>query len=84
MTNAVDIRTRLDSSGRSHAVESEPCEGCGCLFDYAIDNPAIIWEAGPDIEPDCLDSMCDCHVVPTMGLTFRLHFQPAEHYRRSA
>lgn len=67
------VKTRRDSAGRWHIVASTPCEECGCPYDYSLDEPGIVWEAGGDIDPDCLDDMCDCHVVPVMGLVFKLN-----------
>jgi hypothetical protein len=65
--------TRQDIAGHWHAVEAAPCEQCGCPFDYSVDEPGVIWEAGASIAEGCVDDMCECHVTPIEGLIFALH-----------
>jgi hypothetical protein len=67
------ITDRKDARGKWHRAASTPCEACGCMSFYSVDHPGIVWEAGPDIEPECLDDMCECHVMPVMGQVFRLN-----------
>jgi hypothetical protein len=68
---------RRDVRGKWHRVESAPCEECGCPYDYSVDDPGVFWEAGSNLSEDCLDSMCDCHVMPVLGLPVSLHFASA-------
>jgi hypothetical protein len=70
---APNLTTKMDANGRWHTAASTPCEECGCLYFYSVDTPGTLWEAGPDIDDACLDDMCDCHVVPVMGVVFRLN-----------
>lgn len=67
---------RRDGNGRWHRVGSAPCEGCGCLYDYSIDELGIVWEAGPSTEADCSDPRCDCHVTPIVGSPFHVNVTP--------
>jgi hypothetical protein len=62
-----------DVAGRRHRVSSAPCEECGCSYWYSLDEPGLVWEAGTEVEDDCLDILCDCHLDPIMGLRFRIH-----------
>jgi hypothetical protein len=66
---------RQDTIGRMYRVGWTPCEACGCAYHYSIDEPGVIWEAGDEISADCIDSMCECHMDPVMGLPFELHFE---------
>jgi len=68
-----ELGVRVDTNGTWHTVASAPCEDCGCPYDFSLDTPGLVWEAGSNIDPDCLDDMCDCHVVPAMGQVFALH-----------
>jgi hypothetical protein len=70
---ATDTEMRQDSDHVWHLVATAPCEECGCPYAYSLDELGIVWEAGPNIEQDCLDDMCDCHVLPVAGLRFSLH-----------
>jgi hypothetical protein len=67
------LNTRQDSTGRWHIVRSTPCEECGCPYHYSIDEPGLVWEAGDEISAACTESMCDCHLNPLKGLTFKLN-----------
>lgn len=68
-----ELGVRQDAKGRWHTVAAKPCEDCGCPYDYSLDVPGIVWEAGANIDRECLDDMCDCHVVPVMGQVFLIH-----------
>jgi hypothetical protein len=70
----VSAPIRTDVGGRHHRVASSPCEECGCLFDYSLEEPGVIWEAGPDIGDECVNQLCVCHVLPSRGLPAGLHF----------
>ena len=72
-TTITEGPARLDTTGRLHRVRSAPCEECGCSYDYSIDEPGMLWEAGPAIEDGCLDPVCECHVIPVIGLPFHLN-----------
>jgi hypothetical protein len=67
---------RRDSQGVWHPIATAACEECGCPYDYSIDEPGLVWEAGEDISDECLDPVCDCHVIPVEGLRFRLNLVP--------
>ena len=54
-----------------HSVGSAPCEECRCLYDYSIDVPGVIWEAGSAIADTCMNEACECHLLPVEGLVFR-------------
>jgi hypothetical protein len=71
-----DVCPRQDSRGRWHDVGSAPCEECGCLYDYSIDDLGIIWDAGPAIGPECAHELCDCPVTPVMGIPFHITSHP--------
>ena len=71
------VATRRDVRGKWHRVGSAPCEECGCPYDYSLDDPGVFWEAGANTSGDCLDEMCDCHVMPVLGLPVKLHFASA-------
>ena len=68
------VFARKDAKGRWHAVATAPCEECGCPFDYSLDEPGLIWEAGSTVDGECLNDLCECHLMPIEGLTFRLNF----------
>jgi hypothetical protein len=68
-----ELGVRLDGGGRWHTVAAAPCEDCGCPYDFSLDTPGLVWEAGSNIEPECLDDMCDCHITPARGQVFVLH-----------
>jgi hypothetical protein len=70
-------RYRHDQRGWWHEVDSAPCDDCGCRYDYSIDQPGALWEAGPSIEGGCRDRRCDCHADPMMGDVFDEHVWPA-------
>jgi hypothetical protein len=65
---------RQDSTGRTFRVGWAPCEECGCAYHYSIDEPGVIWDAADEISAACIDTLCDCHMDPVMGLPFELHF----------
>jgi hypothetical protein len=68
------LRMRKDTNGLWHAVGSTPCEECGCLFDYSLDEPGVVWEAGARVDDRCLNELCTCHLMPIQGLPFKLNF----------
>ena len=67
-----EVSARQDARGHWHDVGSAPCETCGCLYDYSIDELGIIWDAGSTIGTGCVDELCECHVTPVMGIPFRV------------
>jgi hypothetical protein len=56
-------------------VATAPCEECGCAYDYSIDDPGIVWEAGSAIDANCLNELCDCHLLPVHGTPVRLNLR---------
>ena len=73
MERAVETRTRLDSRGKRYEVASLPCDGCGCPWDYSIDEMGVSWDAGPEISDECSDPECTCHVDPVIGIPLLVH-----------
>ncbi len=71
----IPVGARQDIAGFWHRVNTAPCEECGCPYDYSLDEVGVIWEAGENVEEDCLDATCDCHITPVAGLRFRLNFK---------
>jgi hypothetical protein len=71
---AVKVQRR-DPRGAWHEVESAACEECGCPYQYAVDDPYLVWEPGDKQTADCLDPMCDCHVIPARSWALRPGFQ---------
>ena len=64
---------RRDTKGRWHSVAAAPCEDCGCLYDYSLDEPGVVWEAGARVDDNCLDELCECHLMSIQGLPFKLN-----------
>jgi hypothetical protein len=67
---SVRVRRR-GSEGFWYEVESATCDECGCPYQYAVDDPYLVWEPGDEVRADCLDPLCDCHVMPTRSWTLR-------------
>jgi hypothetical protein len=63
---------RQDAAGAWHVVRTAPCDGCGCPWDYSVDEVGLVWEPGPEIDDACTDPQCDCHVAPIRGMPFRV------------
>jgi hypothetical protein len=64
---------RQDTEGKWYVVATAPCDECGCDWDYSVDQPGVLWEPGPDIDEECSDPECLCHVAPIMGMPFLVH-----------
>lgn len=62
-------RPRQDTAGVRHRVVRVPCAMCGCPNDYSLEELGLIyiWEAGPVVEPACLDVLCECHLGDRAG-----------------
>ena len=64
---------RQDAIGNRYLVGTAPCEECGCPFDFSVEPPGVVWEAGSEIQEECSDPACECHIDPIIGLPFLVH-----------
>ncbi len=58
--------TRTDALGSQHVTDQGSCPNCDCSFEYAVDDPALVWQS-EDRGHDCLYYECPCHLFPIFG-----------------
>ncbi len=58
--------TRKDTLGSQHVTKHGTCPNCDCSFEYAADDPAVVWQS-EDRGDDCLYFECSCHLFPVFG-----------------
>jgi hypothetical protein len=58
---------RRDEFSDWHDLVAARCDGCGCTYFFAKDEPAIVWEPERAWDEGCRDRECHCHTQALIG-----------------
>jgi hypothetical protein len=58
---------RRDEFSDWHDLVPASCDGCGCTYFFAKDDPAIVWEPERAWDEGCPDRECHCHTQALIG-----------------